>query len=62
MDIRCMVVSKVMLSQIHRCSNIVTYPERKEWKYGKALQLSWGDQPVRPCEEKWIFVFNVDQQ
>lgn len=36
--------------------------EHKEWKYGKALQLAWGDQRVRPCKEKWSFVFNVDVQ
>jgi len=34
--------------------------ERKQWDYGKTLKLSWGGQPVRSFEDKWLFVFAVD--
>lgn len=33
--------------------------ERKAWVYGKSLQLKWGEICVRPCEDKWVFVFEV---
>ena len=33
--------------------------ERKAWVYGKSLQLKWGEMCVRPCEDKWVFIFEV---
>jgi hypothetical protein len=33
--------------------------ERKAWVYGKSLQLKWGEMYVRPCEDKWVFTFEV---
>lgn len=33
--------------------------ERKEWIYGKSLQLKWGEMCVSPCEDKWVFIFEV---
>ena len=33
--------------------------ERKEWVYGKSLQLKWGEMCVHPCEDKWVFIFEV---
>lgn len=34
--------------------------ERKAWVYGQSLQLKWGEMCVRPCEDKWVFVFEVN--
>ena len=41
---------------------ILTTPfiERKAWVYGQSLQLKWGEMCVRPCEDKWVFVFEVN--
>jgi hypothetical protein len=33
--------------------------EREEWKYGKGLKLAWGDERVRPGNDKWVFVFET---
>ncbi|RDB30008.1 hypothetical protein Hypma_014130 [Hypsizygus marmoreus] len=35
----------------------VLHGVRKEWKYGRGLQLSWGEKDVHACDDKWIFVF-----
>jgi len=32
---------------------------REEWKFGKGLRLLWGDEEVRPCDDKWVFVFET---
>ena len=34
--------------------------DRKEWNYGKALKLTWGEREIRACDEKWTFVFDPD--
>ncbi|KAF8884929.1 hypothetical protein CPB84DRAFT_1788880 [Gymnopilus junonius] len=34
-------------------------PERKVWKLGKTLDLTWGDRPIRPCDDKWTFIFEL---
>lgn len=34
--------------------------ERREWKFGKRLSLSWGRDLVHKADEKWVFVFEVD--
>ena len=31
--------------------------EREKWKFGKGLKLMWGDELVRPSDDKWVFVF-----
>lgn len=33
--------------------------KRKQWDYGKGLELRWGDQPVRVADEKWLFMFET---
>jgi hypothetical protein len=33
--------------------------ERQEWKLGKGLKLAWGDEQVKPCDDKWVFVFEA---
>ncbi|KAJ3519565.1 hypothetical protein NM688_g9283 [Phlebia brevispora] len=29
----------------------------KRWNYGKKLQMKWGETKVKPCKDKWTFVF-----
>ncbi|KAF8960313.1 hypothetical protein BDZ97DRAFT_2060702 [Flammula alnicola] len=33
--------------------------KRKTWNYGKTLKLKWGEKTVRPCEDKWTFIFET---
>ena len=34
---------------------------RKPWESGKTLSLNWGENVIRPCEDKWNFVFEVEE-
>ncbi|KIJ92781.1 hypothetical protein K443DRAFT_113037 [Laccaria amethystina LaAM-08-1] len=45
----------LLTHHVTRCK----YIERKQWDYGKGLQLMWGDQPVRVADEKWLFMFET---
>ena len=33
--------------------------ERQEWKFGKGLRLAWGGEQIKPCDDKWVFVFET---
>jgi hypothetical protein len=34
--------------------------EQQQWKFGKELKLAWGGEQVRPCDDKWVFIFEVN--
>ncbi|KAF4617889.1 hypothetical protein D9613_005744 [Agrocybe pediades] len=34
--------------------------KRRPWHLSKQLQLAWGDSPVRPSEDKWTFIFELE--
>ncbi|KAJ7108700.1 hypothetical protein C8R44DRAFT_857624 [Mycena epipterygia] len=36
--------------------------EKKDWVYGRRLELRWGDEEVRPCGDKWVFYFRTCSQ
>lgn len=44
---------------LHEMVLTTPFLERKTWIYGKGLQLKWGEMRVRPCEDKWVFIFEV---
>ncbi|KAF9467852.1 hypothetical protein BDZ94DRAFT_1247888 [Collybia nuda] len=33
---------------------------RKCWKYGKGIELAWGETPIRTCDDKWVFNFALN--
>ena len=59
----CLVVSLELISfpdyEMIPTTPFFVYIERKAWVYGKSLQLKWGEMCVRPCEDKWVFIFEV---
>ncbi|KAK7044833.1 S-adenosyl-L-methionine-dependent methyltransferase [Favolaschia claudopus] len=32
---------------------------KKEWSYGRQLELTWGKEEVRAAEDKWVFSFSL---
>ncbi|KAF9530232.1 hypothetical protein CPB83DRAFT_851218 [Crepidotus variabilis] len=40
-------------------SGFVLRGKRQPWVYGKTLELSWGQQNIKACDEKWSFEFEV---
>lgn len=37
----------------------ILHGTRKDWKYGRRLQLSWGEEELQPCADKWVFTFRT---
>ena len=37
----------------------LSFPEKMEWKYGRRLELRWGDEEVCVAAEKWVFHFRT---
>ncbi|PPQ80572.1 hypothetical protein CVT25_001606 [Psilocybe cyanescens] len=33
--------------------------KRTHWVYGQTLKLRWGQEHVRPCQDKWMFIFEL---
>jgi len=31
--------------------------KREHWGFGEGLKLTWGEERVTPCADKWIFFF-----
>ncbi|KDR80080.1 hypothetical protein GALMADRAFT_265265 [Galerina marginata CBS 339.88] len=32
---------------------------RRSWDYGKTLNLRWGEDATKQCEDKWVFLFEL---
>jgi len=32
---------------------------RKPWSYGKTIKIKWGDEVIKPAEDKWTFIIHT---
>jgi len=32
---------------------------RKSWSFGKTIEIKWGDEVIKPAEDKWTFVIRT---